>query len=107
MEAGQLCEERHKALEGWLKRLENRQDTFEIELEAIKISHAGSSEQIRTIFNMISEIKAMLTQYTRDMTDRLRAIEGRGGKFFDGAVGTLITALIMGAVGFIIGGLKP
>jgi hypothetical protein len=86
-------------------------DIIEAVMSELQIGAAAKDEQIKSIFVMLAEIKAMLKEYTCEMktsmfrlAEDIDRIKGRPTKLYDGIAGTIIAAIIGGAIMYFIGG---
>lgn len=81
------------------------------EVRDLQIGATAKDEQIKTVFNVLAEIKQMLREYTIEMkgalsrlSDDIETVKARPGRFADGALSAGIAAIIGAAVMYFIRG---
>ena len=101
----------HDELSRRLADLEVRVDDAEIAMRTLEVEGAAKTEQLKTVFTVLAEIKAMLKEYTERMEKSIirlagdiETLKGRPGRFADGALLAFITAGIGAVMGWLIRG---
>ena len=103
--------ENHEDCTRRINDTESRMDIIEAVMSELQIGAAAKDEQIKSIFAMLAEIKGMLKDYTMEMkasmfrlAEDIERIKGRPTRLYDGILGTVIAAIIGGAIMYFIGG---
>jgi len=115
-----MAEHPVEAHEYLLSDLKKRLEYLEDEVQELIKWKAGSEERLRTISEMLAELKRILEGYTSEMKNAMadlvnkidgrfgeiekdiQDIKGRPGRRWDDLTRTLITVLVSGAVGYLI-----
>lgn len=87
----QLCEERHKSLNNSLKDNKNRLDKHETEIKDVKEA-----------IIVLTQLQTRHDDEIRDHENRIRTIESKPAKRWDGAVQQIITILLAGSMGGVV-----
>lgn len=103
--------ENHGEHDRRIAETESRLDIVEAVISELQIGAAAKDEKIKSIFAMLSDIKAMLKDYTVEMkssmlrlAEDIERLKGRPTRFYDGAISSVIAALIGAAIVYFIGG---
>jgi hypothetical protein len=101
--------ENHAELIRRLAEHDTRMDLMEAAIQSLQIGAAAKDEQIKTVFNILGEIKQMLKDYTVEMkgaivrlSNDIEAMKSRPGKFVDSAIAAGIAATIGAIIGYIV-----